>query len=241
MEWKYLLLILLVADCSAQRLELVFLMNAASSSAGNSTAWQLMITFVGSVTDALAQTPSRFAFVRAENFADATITLDTYTNSIFLKQAISQFPFIGGDSTNLPAAVDYLRAHIFADGVVRKGSSKVAVLVTNVLRTSDALFAAIDAAKQSGIKIVVVGVTGQRLINVDTMYKISTENAVVADLPDYSQLAQPNITGRQTNALWQTLQFICQDTVPTWHTTITTSMQPPVAAVCPGLNTVLIM
>jgi len=121
-------------------------------------AWQNLLNFVNSFAANFNISPNcvRMAVIIYADSPQASITLDRYGDINSLRQAIGLLRLIGG-SSNLGSALQLLRNQVFASNVRRPGARLVAGIITDELRSCDALLNS-EANNLKSMGVVMFGV-----------------------------------------------------------------------------------
>jgi len=128
----------------------------------------------------------RAAVITYSSTANAPILLTSYSNANSLVLAIGQLPLLGG-SSNLAAALNLLRSQVFSGSVVRANTARIAIIITDELRSSSQITTAANSVKSDGITLVGVGITGPGFVSFNYLRGL-TSNGWAIQVSDYSRL-----------------------------------------------------
>jgi len=158
-----------------------------ASSKSNSD-WQHVLNMINTVASSFNINSNcvRVAVIRYADRADASISLNRYSDINSLQQAVRSLTLIGGGS-NLYTALQTLRNQVFASNMVRSGVTRAAGIVTDRLSCSSQITSEATQVKNTGVTIFGVAVTSTSQVDINCLRGVVTNNQVF-EVPTYSQL-----------------------------------------------------
>jgi len=133
----------------------------------------------------------RAAFIRYSHDADTAIQLGQYSDVFSLMQKIRQIGLLGGHS-NLAPALHLLRTVVFARDRVRSNAVRVAIIITDQLRTNAHIHAEAEKVRSQNIRLVAVAITGLDRVDVsflntmtDQVIQVAEYSGLVSDARDF--------------------------------------------------------
>jgi hypothetical protein len=138
----------------------------------------------------LGQNLVRLAAIRYSDTPTIQFNLDwNMAWNDWVNNPLNNIPYTGGGS-NLSAALNLLRTSVFSDAIARPDVPRVAIVITDSLPTladSDNLLAAVAKVRDSGIRLVVVGIVANDRRKEELWN--NTDGEFVSFVRDYNQLS----------------------------------------------------
>lgn len=163
-------------------MDLAFVVDASGNTDPNDVLtrnnWRAVLTFVNAIIGQFSIGPDQthVAFVKFSTFANVEFPLNSFYSFdvVNLQNVVSAIQYTGG-LTNTAGALQLLISSVFVAGSGdRPGFPNLAFLITrsqsNVI--ADQTIPAAVAAKQNGIRIIVIGITN--LVNADELRGIAS-------------------------------------------------------------------